>query len=65
MNSARWRQDPDLSAWLHESRLDAFSELRIASGDTGAETEALLQRAAAAGIPAVVNLQSFLDELAP
>jgi len=64
MNSARWRQDPDLSAWLHEARLDAFSELRVTSGDTDAETEALLQRAAAAGIPAVVNLQSFLEELA-
>ena len=34
LNSARWRQDEGLIAWLQASRLDAFSELRtLASGN--------------------------------
>ncbi|MCL4111917.1 UNVERIFIED_CONTAM: hypothetical protein GTU68_043027 [Idotea baltica] len=60
MNSARWRSDEDLSAWLRGARLDAFSELRGAVADGGGEAALLLDRMEASAIQAVVKLQEFL-----
>lgn len=62
MNSATWRNDDELSAWLVGARLDAFSELRgsIAADGNG---DALLERMNNAAIPAVLKLQEFLEDL--
>ncbi len=62
LNSARWREDAELSTWLREARLDAFSELRSAAPGTDSNRVALLRRAAEAGLPAVVNLQRLIAE---
>lgn len=62
LNSARWRQDEALSAWLAAARLDAFSELRGAVAESGGERTTVLERMEAAAVPAVLNLQRFLDE---
>ncbi len=60
LNSARWRQDDDLAAWLKAARLDAFSELRGAVLELGGDQVGLLDRMNEAAIPAVLKLQEFL-----
>ncbi|MFT5269322.1 MAG: hypothetical protein ACI88C_002766, partial [Acidimicrobiales bacterium] len=60
MNSARWRQDEDLTAWLSAARLDAFSELRGVVSEPEGEQAGLLDRLNEAAIPAVLKLQEFL-----
>jgi len=62
LNSARWRENEELAAWLQASRLDAFSELRTLEADADEFATSLLQRAADAALPALGNLQRFLAE---
>ncbi len=62
INSAIWREDQALGAWLRDARLDAFSELRAMSGGMDADRVALLRRATEAAMPAAVNLQRLIEE---
>ncbi len=64
LNNARWRNDKALSAWLHNSRLDAFSEMRDLSDHSDKSAASLLQRAAQAAKPALGNLQRLLGSSA-
>ena len=66
LNSARWRGDEALAAWLIEARLDAFSSIRFPQGDAipegHSETMALLEQHA---LPAVLKLQEYAEQLEP
>ena len=66
LNSARWRGDEALAAWLIEARLDAFSSIRFPQGDAipegHAETMARLEEHA---LPAVLKLQEYAEQLEP
>lgn len=59
MNARRWGQDPELQAWLKDSRLDGFS--RRASQPLSAETAAEVSALTAEfGQASVANLQRLL-----
>ncbi len=61
LNSARWREDPELLAWLAAARLDGFTNLRTGEFETDAQKRAM-ESIAENGLAAVVNLQRLIAE---
>ena len=64
INSARWRQDEELSAWLVDARLDAFSSIR--SPDPASltpERAATVQSIEQYALAAAGKLQGYLSAL--
>ena len=63
LNSARWREDPDLLAWLGNARLDGFTSLRTGNFENEAQQHAM-DTIMNKGLDAVLNLQRLLAEAA-
>lgn len=64
LNSAQWRFDEDLAAWLLGARLDAFSSIRFPEGDAIAPGhEQTMARIEEHALPAVLKLQEYVEQL--
>lgn len=63
LNSARWRADADLTAWLVGARLDGFSRARTGEGASDSQRQALAT-IAEQGLASVTNLQRLIAEAA-
>ncbi len=61
LNTARWRGDADLTAWLVGARLDGFSRARVGDGDSDSQ-RAALATIAQHGLASVTNLQRLIAE---
>ncbi|MFM9853932.1 MAG: NAD(P)-binding protein [Sphingomonadaceae bacterium] len=60
MNQMAWMQDPRVSKWINQSRLDGFGKV-IAAIDKGDETKmAILNRLRGNAMAAVANLQTLM-----
>lgn len=62
MNSARWREDPELLAWLGDARLDGFTSLRTGVFDNESQQRSM-ESIMTHAIDAVVNLQRLVAEI--
>ena len=61
MNAVRWAQDPELTEWLQNARLDGFSRRRPADGtEPPPEMITDFMRVAENTVPAIDKLETFL-----
>jgi hypothetical protein len=61
-NAQRWSKEKPMRAWIAKSRLDGFTALAAAVQPTDTEKIAVLQRYAAAAMPAAMKLRTLLSE---
>jgi len=61
LNSARWREDPELLEWLGNARLDGFTSLRTGEFVNASQQQSM-EIAMTHGLDAVVNLQRLIAE---
>ena len=62
LNSARWREDPELLAWLSSARLDGFTGMRTGEFVNESQQQSM-ETAMTHAIDAVANLQRMIAEL--
>jgi hypothetical protein len=63
-NGLRWAQDPDLTAWLENARLDGFSRHGMLDAIPEESRAAFAEMRGKAGQAAVANLQKLLADVA-
>jgi hypothetical protein len=64
MNQQTWAQDAGIGKWLVENRLDAVSKLIRNVAEDDVEKRAIVTRMRSNAMPAFMNLQKFLAQIA-
>lgn len=63
VNQATWSQDKTLRTWIRNNRLDGYSQLIRSVDREDAQKMAIIKKMRENGIPAMMKLQQFIQEL--
>ena len=63
VNQMTWSQDKDLRKWIRENRLDGFSKMISGLEKSDTAKMSILSRMRTAGMPAMLKLQQYMQEL--